>query len=215
MKKIWWNFPDSESNRIKELSSLNDTIITISIIILSSILIITWTIKKKINFINTLENNKLEIIWTITPLFILITIIIPAIYTLYSLEENQKTISNIKINASQWFWTYEYPIIKSNETNRYIEKKKKFLIRCLSSSNPLIIPSLIPINILISRRDVIHSFSINSIGIKIDAIPGRINISVIETKKSGFLTGQCSEICGIHHRFIPININSTNIKFLN
>lgn len=208
IKDLNINFPNPSNISINKIILFNDIIIITITILLLSLSIILMLNSKKI--IKIQENNLTELIWTIRPTFILLILSIPSIYILYSSENNNKPLINIKILANQWFWTYEYPQISKIKSNRFIENK----IRCLSASNPLILPTKIPSWILISRNDVIHSFSITSAAIKIDAVPGRINIFNIEIIKSGVISGQCSEICGINHRFIPIIINSIPINLI-
>lgn len=158
----------------------------------------------------------IELIWTITPIIILILIAIPSIKILYLTDEIFNNKITIKSMGHQWYWSYEYSdflniefdsfIIPSNQLN-----PKEF--RLLDTDNRCILPFNYPIRILTTSIDVIHSWTIPSLGIKIDSTPGRLNQSLIYIYRPGLYFGQCSEICGTNHRFIPIVIESTN--FLN
>ena len=185
------------------------------IIIISSTLIIIINIIKN-KFINRflLQNHSIEIIWTITPILILITIAIPSIKTLYFIDELWNPFFTIKSIGHQWYWRYEYPDFNNIEFNSYIinEIENINIFRLLDVDNRIIAPFKIPIRLITTSTDVIHSWTIPSIGIKIDATPGRINQITIYSRRPGLFYGQCSEICGSNHRFIPIVLERTSIK---
>lgn len=156
------------------------------------------------------ESNELELFWTIIPAFIILIISLPSIFLLYCYEENKFSFIDLKIMGNQWYWTYEYPII--NVIERYI--KRRSFLRCLNTNNSIIIPRNKFIRLLISSNDVLHSWTIPRLIRKIDAVPGRLNIIFLNCEKRILLKGQCSEICGINHRFIPISVFSVNINKL-
>lgn len=112
--------------------------------------------------------------------------------------------------GNQWYWTYEYPNI--NLLERYI-KRRNFL-RCVNTRNSLIIPRNKVIRLLLSSNDVLHSWTVPSLIRKMDAVPGRLNIIFLTCNKRTLLKGQCSEICGINHRFMPISVLSLNLSKL-
>lgn len=139
----------------------------------------------------------------------MIFIVIPSLKILYLIEEINSPLITIKIIGHQWFWSYEYSDFKKIEFDSYIKTNldlNKNELKYLERDNRLIIPYNNHIRILTSSTDVIHSWTIPSLGIKIDAIPGRINQGRIIIKRPGIYYGQCSEICGSNHRFIPISI---------
>lgn len=188
---------------IKNIDIFNSSITNLIIIIrIFLIIFIVYFIKNKnsINFIN--ESNELELFWTIIPSLIILIISFPSIYLLYCYEENKFRFIDLKIFGNQWYWTYQYP--RNFSIERYI--KKRNFIRLLNTNNSLIIPRNKNIRLIISSNDVLHSWTIPRLIRKIDAIPGRLNISFINCKKSILIKGQCSEICGINHRFIPISV---------
>lgn len=186
------------------------------IILIFTITILTFKIIRR-SIINKnfnhflLESNETEIFWTSIPAIILIFIAIPSIKTLYIMEENIKTLLTVKTIGYQWYWRYEY----SN-----IDPQKKFLstinksikIRSETTSNRLVIPTITPTRIIITSKDVLHSWTIPSLGVKSDATPGRLNQILFSIKRPRIIIGQCSEICGAGHRFIPIYIECPNIK---
>lgn len=158
-----------------------------------------------------LESHETELFWTAIPALILIFIALPSLKTLYMIEENMNTSMTIKTMGLQWYWVYDYSnIINKKPFSSSIINSIK--IRTESTNKRLVIPRMTPTRILISSKDVLHSWTIPSIGVKSDAIPGRINQVLILIKRPRILIGQCSEICGAGHSFIPIFLESPSIK---
>lgn len=217
---ITWNsvFFHSPSTFIMELvSCIYDYV---SIILLSVffivILISLLFVHEKSFRINFFENHQLEIIWTLLPMVLLIFIIIPSLESLYMLDRCSFCGVTLSILGHQWYWRYFYKDLKDFFFDSYIIPSSDRIIRLLDVDNRVILPSIIPVRLLVSSSDVIHSWTIPSFGIKIDAIPGRINQFCFSIKRSGIFFGQCSEICGANHRFIPIVVESVPLKsFLN
>nr|AZZ89116.1 cytochrome c oxidase subunit 2 [Magadhaideus sp. n. SX-2018] len=159
------------------------------------------------------ENQPTEIIWTIMPAITLVFIAIPSLKILYLMEEIVNPSITIKTMGHQWYWSYEYSDSKKIEFESYMKKNENSSdFRLLEVDNRLPIPFLTQIRMIISSSDVIHSWTIPSIGMKMDAIPGRLNQISFETSKPGVFFGQCSEICGTNHSFMPIVIESINIS---
>lgn len=175
-----------------------------------TITIILISIKQK-NFNRfMLESHETEIFWTSIPALILIFIALPSLKRLYMIEENINTLMTIKTIGFQWYWSYEYyNINKKNFNSNWFNNIK---IRIISTSENLVIPTLTPTRMLISSKDVLHSWTIPSLGVKSDATPGRINQILLTINRPRVLLGQCSEICGAGHRFIPIYMEAPNIK---
>lgn len=189
------------------------TIIILVFIIILIFLIIICIITNKFTNRFILEGNIIEILWTIIPIIILIFIAIPSIKILYLTDEIPINNITIKSLGHQWFWSYEYSDIKNLEFDSFIiNEYTSSSFRLLDVDNRCIIPYNYPIRILTTSTDVIHSWTVPSLGIKIDSIPGRLNQSIIWINRPGLFFGQCSEICGINHSFIPIVIESTRIK---
>lgn len=184
-------------------------IILISVITILSFKIIKMSYLKHFNQF-LLESQEIELFWTSIPALILIFIAIPSLKTLYLIEENMSTLLTIKTTGFQWYWNYDY----SNNIEKKIRSSfyNSIKIRSETTNNALIIPRIIPTRILISSKDVIHSWTLPALGVKSDATPGRINQIIFIVKRPRIIIGQCSEICGAGHSFIPIFIEAPNIK---
>lgn len=164
--------------------------------------------------IRFLENHQLERVWTIAPFFLLVFIVIPSLNSLYMLDTCLFCGLTLNIIGHQWYWRYFFKDLNTS-FDSYIDRRDRFL-RLLEVDNRLIIPRFIPIRFLVSSADVIHSWTIPRFGVKIDAVPGRMNQFCFSTKRSGLFFGQCSEICGANHRFMPIFIEAVSFKeFMN
>nr|YP_009648537.1 cytochrome c oxidase subunit II [Ectomomyrmex javanus]QCE31824.1 cytochrome c oxidase subunit II [Ectomomyrmex javanus] len=169
-------------------------------------------------FINRflLQEHSIELIWTIIPMFILIFIAIPSIKILYLTDEINSTNLTIKSIGHQWYWSYEYTNFFNIEFNSYMISSNELNInefRLLDVDNRCIIPFNYPIRIITTSSDVIHAWTIPSLGIKMDSTPGRLNQSLLFMYRPGLYFGQCSEICGLNHSFMPIVIESTNMNY--
>ena len=175
--------------------------------------------------ISLLERQIIESIWTIIPAIILIQIAIPSLLLLYILDESIDSSLTLKVIGHQWYWRYEYSDMWSIRNNTLLEfdsymiptnELEANIFRLLDVDNRTIIPYNIHVRILISSADVLHSWTVPSLGVKADAIPGRLNQVKFISQRPGIFFGQCSEICGANHRFIPIVIEIININaFLN
>lgn len=209
-----WNkisFQDRNSPLIEHLIFFHDH----SIVILSAITVITFylivssVISKNFNRF-FLEAQEIELFWTSIPALILLFIAIPSLKTLYLIEENIRPLISIKRIGFQWNWAYEYSNLKEiNFSSLIIKSNSK---RLIDTSNHLVIPIQTPTRIIITSKDVLHSWTIPSLGVKADATPGRINQVILIINRPSTLIGQCSEICGAGHRFIPISLEATSIK---
>lgn len=168
------------------------------------------------------HHTLLEIVWTIIPCIILYTIAIPSFALLYSMDELSHPKVNIKVYGNQWFWTYEYTAtldntyskdmrpIKYDSYMRQIEDLEIGEFRLLSVDLCAFLPTQVHIRALVTSNDVLHSWAVPSLGVKIDACPGRLNQIGMFIKRSGYFYGQCSEICGINHGFMPISIRAVH-----
>lgn len=154
------------------------------------------------------ENHTLETIWTLAPFFLLIFILLPSLRTLYLSDRCLFCGSTISIMGHQWYWSYFYKDLFNISFDSYMLPSSDSPIRLLEVDNRLTIPTYVPLRFLVSSSDVIHSWALPSFGVKFDAIPGRINQFCFTSKRSGVFFGQCSEICGANHRFMPIVLES-------
>lgn len=214
------NLQERASPIMEQLNFFHDHSLLILLIITLTIsyLIVSLTVNKITNRF-LLENQLIEIIWTVIPGIILIFIALPSLRILYLLDESISPSLTIKTIGHQWYWSYEYSDFINLEFDSYITPSNENLIRdfrLLEVNNRLVIPFNTQIRILVTAADVLHSWAIPSLGVKIDANPGRINQTSLTSNYTGLFFGQCSEICGSVHSFIPIVIErTTKNRFIN
>ncbi len=156
----------------------------------------------------TSHNTLLEVVWTMIPVLVLVVIAIPSLKLLFAMDKAQNASMTVKAIGHQWYWTYEYPEKQISYDSMMIEDKdiQPGQIRLLSVDNPIIVPVDTTVRILVTSQDVLHSFAVPSLGIKKDAVPGRLNETWLRIGKEGDYYGQCSELCGIKHGFMPIHV---------
>ncbi len=177
------------------------------------------------------HSSDLEAIWTIIPAIILVLIAVPSFSLLFSLEQRIKPAFTLKVIGHQWYWTYQMGGLwkyvcyatklpdleyKENEFECYLKPvedfRRKGLVRLLDTDVRLVLPKKVYIKVLVTSVDVLHSWAVPSFGIKIDACPGRLNQVSLYIQRSGLYYGQCSEICGVNHAFMPISIKVVSFK---
>nr|QSZ78278.1 cytochrome c oxidase subunit II [Leptocimbex praiaformis] len=211
-----FNFQDAMSPLMEQLTIFHTHTMMIIILITSSILylMISMLFNKMSNRF-MLNKQNIEIIWTLMPMLMLMFIAMPSIHLLYLMDEMMPPILTIKSIGHQWYWSYEYSDFKNIEFDSYMEQKNNIKInsfRLLDVDNNLILPMNTNMRMLITSNDVIHSWAMPSLGKKIDAIPGRLNQINLLINRPGLMFGQCSEICGANHSFMPIVIESIPMK---
>ena len=164
----------------------------------------------------TVHNGPLEIAWTILPVIVLVVIAVPSFRLLTDQLELPEPDLTIKATASQWHWNYTYPKAAGGFSYDSLIKEDKDLkpgdIRLLSVDNAAYVPVGKNVEIDVVSQDVIHSFSVPSFGVKIDAVPGRLNKAWFRAEQEGVFYGQCSNICGIDHAFMPIEFHVVSQK---
>jgi cytochrome c oxidase subunit 2 len=174
------------------------------------------------------HGTTIEIIWTTIPALVLLLIAIPSFALLYSMDEIlEHSYITLIVTGHQWYWSYEYE--KAFHLNNFEDSHLNFdsymlpedeleigQFRLLEVDNRVVLPVDSHVRVLVTSADVLHSWAIPSLGIKLDACPGRLNQTSLFIKREGVFYGQCSEICGINHGFMPIVIETVDIKsFLN
>jgi len=216
---IWrnLNLQDRASPLIEQLIFFHDhSLLILSIItILVRYIIVSLFLNLYINRF-LLSGQIIEIIWTVLPAIILIFIALPSLRLLYLLDEINLPSISLKSIGHQWYWKYEYSDFNNIEFDSYIIQPIDINtnnIRLLDVDNRTVIPINIQIRILITANDVLHSWTIPSLGVKVDATPGRLNQTNFIINRPGLYYGQCSEICGANHRFIPIVLERINLKY--
>jgi len=167
------------------------------------------------------HSSLLEIVWTILPAFVLLLIAIPSFSLLYSLDEVIDPAITLKIVGHQWYWSYEYSDYATVEGGDSLNFDSYMIntsdltfgaFRLLEVDNRVILPVNTHIRLLVTADDVLHSWAVPSFGIKIDACPGRLSQASLFLKREGVYYGQCSEICGVNHGFMPIVVKGVSVK---
>nr|YP_010535521.1 cytochrome c oxidase subunit II [Ornithodoros erraticus]UYB78277.1 cytochrome c oxidase subunit II [Ornithodoros erraticus]UYB78290.1 cytochrome c oxidase subunit II [Ornithodoros erraticus] len=213
----WTNisFPNSNSPIMEQLIFFHDhsMMIIIMIVIITLYMIFNILANKMANRF-LMEGQEIETLWTILPAIILITIALPSLRLLYLMEESFFPSISMKIMGHQWYWSYEYSDFNIEYDSFMIpsEEMTSSTFRLLDVDNRLIMPYNTNARILVTSADVIHSWTIPSLGMKMDAVPGRLNQITTMANRPGIFFGQCSEICGANHSFMPISMEITSIN---
>ena len=211
------DFQDAASPVMEEIIFFHDQIMFILTIIITVVL---WIMVRGLTTNHyhkyLFEGTLIEIIWTLIPAGILVFIAFPSLKLLYLMDEIIDPALTIKVVGHQWYWSYEYSDYGSEtiEFDSYMVPTldlNKGDLRLLEVDNRLIVPVQTHVRVLVTGADVLHSFAVPSLGIKIDAVPGRLNQTSFFIKRPCILYGQCSEICGANHSFMPIVIEAVSI----
>nr|QDI93754.1 cytochrome c oxidase subunit II [Rubellomiris bispinosus] len=214
----WLNisFQNASSPLMEQLIFFHDhtLMILMMITITVSYIMMTTMYNKMINRY-LLEGQTIELIWTILPAVILMFIALPSLKILYLMDEINNPLMTIKAIGHQWYWSYEYSDLKNIEMESYMKPSNSLEnneFRLMDVDNRIILPMNSTIRILVTSSDVIHSWTIPSLGVKIDGTPGRLNQGTLNMNRPGLLYGQCSEICGANHSFMPIVVESISMN---
>ena len=157
----------------------------------------------------TSHNTTIEVLWTLIPCLILVVMAVPSFKVLYTQDTIPKADVTIKAVGYQWYWGYEYPDENIIFDSYMVDEKdlKENQPRLLTVDNEIYVPVNKVIKVMITANDVLHAWALPSFGVKRDAIPGRINETWFKADRTGTYYGQCSELCGIKHAFMPITVN--------
>nr|CAD7857567.1 COX2 CDS [Olavius algarvensis] len=211
---------DPASSTSASLLLFHDLILITMILVMSIIsYMMMFLMLSKYTNQKTKEAHKIELIWTISPALILMFLAIPSLRLLYLMDESNEPMLTLKAIGHQWYWSYEYsdfPYISYDSFMLPTKLLKNGEFRLLEVDNRLIVPMNTEIRLLVTASDVIHAWTIPALSIKADAIPGRLNQLTFTLSRAGVFYGQCSEICGANHSFMPIVLESVNMKsFIN
>ena len=208
-------FQDSASQGMTEIVSFHNNIllpviiaITVFVLFLMIYTCIRFRESKNPNPSKTTHNVAVEVLWTLIPCLILIVMAVPSFKLLYKQDTIPKVDVTIKAVGYQWYWGYEYPdenIIFESYMIKEDELKEN-QPRLLTVDNEIVVPVNKVVKVLITANDVLHAWALPSFGVKRDAVPGRINETWFKAEKVGTYYGQCSELCGIQHAFMPITV---------
>nr|YP_010371610.1 cytochrome c oxidase subunit II [Sphegina sp.]UOW81238.1 cytochrome c oxidase subunit 2 [Sphegina sp.] len=211
------NLQNSASPLMEQLTFFHDH--SLMILIMITVMV---TYMMLMLFFNTYSNRFLlhgqtiEMVWTILPAIILLFIAFPSLRLLYLLDEINEPSITLKSIGHQWYWSYEYSDFLNIEFDSYMIPLNELNLngfRLLDVDNRIVLPMNSQIRILVTAADVIHSWTIPALGVKIDGTPGRLNQTNFFINRPGLFFGQCSEICGANHSFMPIVIESVPMNF--
>lgn len=210
------NFQPAASPVMETLENMHNILLWIifgvSILVLLIMIYIAVKFNRKANPTpsTTTHNTMLEIVWTTVPILILISIAIPSVRAHYFMEQEPTEGITLKVTGHQWYWSYEYPDHGGFGFDSYMlndeDAKKAGEPRLLGTDNHVVVPVNTPVRVLLTGADVIHAWALPAFGVKRDAVPGRLNESWFEATKEGIYYGQCSELCGKLHGFMPIEL---------
>jgi cytochrome c oxidase subunit 2 len=188
-------------------------ITVITVFVLGLLLYVMWRFSEKRNPTpsKTTHNTVIEVVWTVVPVLILVYIAFKSFPLLYFTDVTPEPDMTIKAVGHQWFWSYEYPDNGNFTFDAYMIQDadidpSKGQIRLLSADNNVVVPIDTTIKVLLAAEDVIHAFAMPAFGVKEDAVPGRLNETWFKATKEGVYYGQCSELCGNGHAYMPIVI---------
>nr|QHI42862.1 cytochrome c oxidase subunit II [Solea solea] len=205
-------FQDAASPLMEELLHFHDHTLMVILMISTLVLYIMITMAMaKLTDMLVLDSQEIEIIWTILPAIVLTFIALPSLRILYLMDEVSDPHLTIKATGHQWYWSYEYSDYENLEFDSYMIPTQDLTpgqFRLLEADHRMVIPVESPIRALVSAEDVLHSWAVPALGIKVDAIPGRLNQTTFMASHPGVFFGQCSEICGANHSFMPIAIEA-------
>nr|YP_010947192.1 cytochrome c oxidase subunit II [Elephantulus brachyrhynchus]WGO62132.1 cytochrome c oxidase subunit II [Elephantulus brachyrhynchus] len=210
-------FQDASSPIMEELMHFHDHTLMIVFLISSLVLyLISAMLTTKLTHTSTMDAQEVETIWTILPAAILILIALPSLRILYMMDEINNPAMTVKTMGHQWYWSYEYTDYTDLSFDSYMIPTNELIpggLRLLEVDNRLVLPMDIPIRMLVSSEDVLHSWAMPALGMKTDAIPGRLNQATLSSSRPGLYYGQCSEICGSNHSFMPIVLEIVPLKY--
>jgi len=209
-------FQDAASPLMENFLFFHDHTMMLAFIISALVLYIMITVTSTILY-DLVKNDSqaIEILWTISPAFVLVIIAVPSIRILYLSDEILHPYTTIKAIGHQWYWSYEYSDYLELNYDGYIIPTTDLLdgnFRLLETDTRVVVPSYSFIRILISADDVIHAWTVPALGSKVDGVPGRLNQTSFITARTGLYYGQCSEICGANHSFIPIVVEAVPLN---
>ncbi len=214
-------FQPAASPVMEEIHSFNNLLLwiisAIVVFVLGLLLYVMWRFSEKRNPTpsKTTHNTLIEVVWTVVPVIILVIIAVPSFRLLYLTDRNPdgEIEMTIKAIGHQWYWSYEYPDHGNFTFDAYMvadEDLEEGQKRLLSTDNAVVLPVDTNIRILVTASTVIHNFAMPSMGLKMDGVPGRINETWVRITREGTFYGQCSELCGTGHAFMPIMIEAVS-----
>ena len=211
---------EAASPVMERITSFNDmifiVIVVISVFVLVLLLYVMFRFSAKRNPVpsKTSHNTWIEVAWTVIPIIILVVIAIPSFRLLYFMDRTEEAEMTIKAIGHQWYWTYEYPDFDDLSFDSFMIQDKEELKDdepwLLATDTRVMLPVDTNIRVLVTADDVLHAWAMPDFGIKIDAVPGRLNETWVRVDREGIYYGQCSELCGQNHGFMPITVEAVS-----
>nr|YP_009231355.1 cytochrome c oxidase subunit II [Pictichromis paccagnellae]ALV90033.1 cytochrome c oxidase subunit II [Pictichromis paccagnellae] len=209
-------FQDAASPVMEELLHFHDHALMIVFLISTLVLyILVAMVTTKLTNKLILDSQEIEIIWTVLPAMVLILIALPSLRILYLMDEINDPHLTIKAVGHQWYWSYEYTDYENLGFDSYMVPTQDLApgqFRLLEADHRMVIPVESPIRVLVTAEDVLHSWAVPTLGVKMDAVPGRLNQTAFIASRAGVFYGQCSEICGANHSFMPIVVEAVPLE---
>nr|ANN44812.1 cytochrome c oxidase subunit II [Tadorna tadorna] len=205
-------FQDASSPIMEELVEFHDHALIVALTICSLVLyLLAHMLMEKLSS-NAVDAQEVELIWTILPAIVLVLLALPSLQILYMMDEIDEPDLTLKAIGHQWYWSYEYTDFKDLSFDSYMIPTADLPnghFRLLEVDHRVVVPMESPIRVIITAGDVLHSWAVPTLGVKTDAIPGRLNQTSFIATRPGIFYGQCSEICGANHSYMPIVVEST------
>lgn len=215
--QVWFQEPRSPTaERIWDFHNLVFAIeVAIVVFVLAILGYIIVRFNSKANPVpsKTTHNTALEIIWTVVPIIILVVIAVPSLKLLYFTDKAVNPEMTLKVTGNQWYWSYAYPDhdgISFDSLYVFPEDLEEGQPRMLTVDNPVVLPVDTDIRVLQNSNDVIHNWAVPALGLKLDTTPGRVNETWVRINDEGTYYGMCSELCGVNHGFMPIQIEAVS-----
>nr|ARI50097.1 cytochrome c oxidase subunit 2 [Cittarium pica] len=209
-------FQDAASPLMEQLIYFHDHAMLVLVLVISTVAYAAVSLMNNTLISRyVLEGQEIETIWTILPAVVLIFLALPSLRLLYLLDEVGACTLTIKSVGHQWYWSYEYSDFLNIEFDSYMiptDDLESGEFRLLEVDHRAVVPVNADIRVLVTSADVIHSWTVPSLGVKADAVPGRLNQLSFFAKYPGVFYGQCSEICGANHSFMPIVIEAVEVN---
>lgn len=213
---IWMQ--EAASPTMHQITALNTTITAIILVVLAFVFVLLGYVCLRFHASRNpipakwTHNTPLEVAWTLLPVLILVTIAFPSFRLLYAMDRAKDADMTLKVTGHQWYWSYSYPDQNVSFDANMVQDSdlKPGEPRLLATDNHVVLPVGATVRIQTTADDVIHSWSVPSLGVKIDAFPGRLNETWVKIDKPGIYFGQCSQLCGINHGFMPIEVEAVS-----
>ncbi|MCH9018955.1 MAG: cytochrome c oxidase subunit II [Proteobacteria bacterium] len=213
------DFQEAATPVMAQVQDFNTTISVVIVLInwfvIALLVYVMWRFNAKRNPTpsKTTHNTLIEVVWTVAPIMILIIIAVPSFRLLYFQDRAVDAEMTIKAVGNQWYWTYEYPDHGGFEFDALMIPDDEIgpgQVRLLETDNRIVVPVDTSIRLLVTAADVIHAWAVPAFGVKVDAVPGRLSETWFRIEREGVYYGQCSELCGVYHGFMPIAVEAVS-----